>query len=121
MMYDLKKVNEKFQEFLKSGLNENRYNLDEIEITEELLEQQEAIYIPFGFVSYFLVIEDEKPVVYVHAATRMDLDLIAFVDENGYESYDVFEDHKDIREKYESQSRKVKRFEDLKNIMKIDK
>lgn len=121
MMYDLKKVNEKFHEFLKSGLKEERYNLNEIEITEELLEQQEAIYIPFGYVSYFLVIEDEKPVVYVHAATRMDLDLITFIDENGYESYDVFDDNKDISEKYYSQSRKIKRFTDLKDIRKLDK
>ena len=33
--------------------------------------------------SYFLVIEDERPVVYAHAISRMDLDSICFIDENG--------------------------------------
>ena len=41
--------------------------------------------MPFGFLSYFLVIEDEKPVLYVRTATRMGsiVDSIGFVDENG--------------------------------------
>ena len=120
-MYDLKKINEKFQEFMKSNLKEEYYNLNELEITEKLLEQQEAFYIPFGRVSYFLVIEDEKPVVYVHAATRMDLDVISFIDETGYESYDVFDEHEDIRKKYNKHSKKVKRYKELKDIMKIKK
>jgi hypothetical protein len=50
-MYDLTKVEEKFHEYLKSRLKEEIYSIDEIKITEELLEQQEAFYIPFGWVS----------------------------------------------------------------------
>ena len=55
-MHDLKKVEEKFHEYLKTRLNEKTYRIDEIKITEELLEKQEAFYIPFGWISYFLVI-----------------------------------------------------------------
>ena len=89
-MHDLKKLEKKFHEFLKSGLNEKDYDFDEIEITEKLLEEKEAFFIPFGYLTYFLVIEDGKPVVYVNAATRMDTDAICFVDEESYECYDVF-------------------------------
>ena len=70
-MYDLKKVEEKFHEYLKARLDEKVYRIDEIRITEELLEKEEAFYMPFGWISYFLVIEDEKPVVYANACSRM--------------------------------------------------
>ena len=89
-MYDLQKVEEKFHEYLKERLNEEIYRIDEIKITEDLLVQQDAFYIPFGRISYFLVIEDEKPVVYAHASSRMDLDVVAFIDEDGYEDYYVW-------------------------------
>ena len=42
MMHDLKKLDDKFHEFLKSGLNEKDYDFDEIEITEKLLDEKEA-------------------------------------------------------------------------------
>lgn len=114
-MYDLKKVEEKFHEYLKTGLNEKEFRINEIKITEELLKQQKALYIPFGHISYFLVIEDEKPVLYVHIATRWDEDTICFVDENGFECYDVyFGDHKDVSEKYGNHFKKVKKFKDIK-------
>lgn len=45
-MHDLKKVEERFHEYLKSKLNEEIYHIDEIKITEGLLEQQEEFYIP---------------------------------------------------------------------------
>ena len=121
-MYDLKKVEEKFHEYLKSRLNEEIYRIDEIEITEELLEQQKAFYIPFGWISYFLVIEDEKPVVYANACSRMDLDTIAFIDENSYEDYDVWAgDNPEISKKYGSHVRFVKKFnhDDLKFISDV--
>lgn len=38
-MYYLKKVEEKFHEYLKSRLDEEVYRIDEIKITEDLLEQ----------------------------------------------------------------------------------
>jgi hypothetical protein len=123
-MHDLKKVEEKFHEYLKTRLNEKTYRIDEIKITEELLEKQEAFYIPFGWISYFLVIEDGKPEVYANACSRMDLDMIAIIDENGYEDYDVWGgDHPDITRKYRSHAGKVKRFnyDNLKFISDIKK
>ena len=122
-MYDLKKVEEKFHEYLKLCLNEEIYRIDEIKITKELLEKEEAFYIPFGWISYFLVIEDEKPVVYANACSRMDLDMIAFIDENGYEDYDIWGgEHHDIFKRYDIHARTVKRFnyeKDLKFISDV--
>lgn len=122
-MYDLKKVEEKFHEYLKARLNEEIYRIEEIKITEELLEKEEAFYIPFGWISYFLVIEDEKPVVYANACSRMDLDTVAFIDENGYEDYDVWcGDNPDAGKRYGAQVRKVKKFnyeKDLKFISDV--
>lgn len=125
MAYDLKKVEEKFHEYLKEKLNEKVYRIDEIKITEDLLEKQAAFYIPFGWISYFLVIEDEKPVVYANACSRMDLDVVAFIDENGYEDYYVWAgEHPDMDKKYGIQAKKVKRFnyeEDLKFISDVER
>ena len=124
-MYDLKKVEEKFHEYLKERLNEKTYRIEEIKITEKLLKKEEAFYIPFGWISYFLVIEDEKPVVYANACSRMDLDIIAIIDENGYEDYDVWAgEHPEIIKKYRTHSQKVKRFnyeKDLKFISDVKK
>ena len=115
-MQDLKKLEEKFHEFLRSGLNERRYNIDYVKLTEKLFAESEAIYIAFGFLEYFLVIEDEKPVLYVHASTRMGLDMVAFIDEDSIEQYDIFDDNKDMCERNYGNFKKVKRFEDLKFI-----
>ena len=123
-MYDLRKVEEKFHEYLKSRLNEKVYRIDEIKITEDLLKQEEAFYIWFGSLSYFLVIEDEKPVIYANARSRMDLDMIAFIDENGYEDYDVWDgDHPDVIKRYTVHAKKVKKFnyDDLKFISDVEK
>ena len=116
-MHDLKKLEEKFHEFLKDGLNEKEFDINGIEITEGLLEEQEAFHIHFGYLSYFLVIEDEKPILYVHVSTRMDTDLICFVDEDGYKCYDVFlGNNKDIRKRYSCHLKNVKRYSDMKDI-----
>lgn len=121
-MYDLKKVDEKFHEFLREVLNEERFPFDELEITEKLLEQEEAFYIPFGTVSYFLVIEDQKPVVYLRAISRMDLYEIVFIDENGYESYDLWDGgHREVSERYHSHLRNVRRFDEMKFMPGRDK
>ena len=121
-LYDLKKVEEKFHEYLKARLDEKVYRIDEIRITEELLEKEEAFYMPFGWISYFLVIEDEKPVVYANACSRMDLDVVAFIDEDGYEDYDVWAgDHPEMSGRYGAHASKVKRFDydDLKFISDV--
>lgn len=123
-MYDLKKVEEKFHEYLKLRLNEDVYRIDEIKITEDLLKQEEAFYIWFGSLSYFLVFEDEKPVIYANARSRMDLDIIAFIDENGYEDYDVWDgDHPDMIKRYDIRAKKVKKFnyDDLKFISDVER
>ena len=124
MMYDLKKVEKKFHEYLKARLVGGVYRIDEIKITEGLLEKEEAFYIPFGWISYFLVIEDEKPMVYANACSRMDLDVVAFIDENGYEDYDLWvEDNPDIYKKYDIHAKKVKKFnyDDLKFISDVER
>lgn len=124
-MYDLKKVEKKFHEYLKARLNENIYRIDEVKITEDLLEKEVAFYIPFGWISYFLVIEDEKPVVYANASSRMDLDTIAFIDENGFEDYSRWEDGNDeFFRKYRIHAQNVKRFnyeKDLKFISDVER
>ena len=85
-----------------------------------IIEKEEAFYISFGWIYYFLVIEDEKPVLYANACSRMDLDIIAFIDENGSEEYSLWEGkNPEIRSKYNKHTRKVKRFDydkDLKFI-----
>ena len=47
-MHDLKKVEEKFHEYLKARLIKGIYRIDEIKLTEDLLEQQEAFTYPLG-------------------------------------------------------------------------
>ena len=89
------------------------------------MEKEAAFYIPFGWISYFLVIEDEKPVVYANACSRMDLDVVSFIDENGHEDYYVWAgEHPDMDKKYGAQAKKVKRFnyeEDLKFISDVER
>ncbi len=121
-MHDFRKVEEKFHEYLKSRLNDEVYSIGEIKITEDLLVQEKAFYISFGWISYFLVIEDEKPVVYANACSRMDLDMIAFIDENGYEDYDVWGgDNPEMSERYRVHARGVKKFyyDDLQFISDV--
>ena len=109
MGYDLKKLEKKFHEMT----NVDRYHyMDEIRITEELLEQAKCVYIPFGNMTYFLVIEDGKPVLYIHAVSRMDLDSICFMDEDDCECYDIFDgDNQEMYEKYKAGQRKLKPFD----------
>jgi len=121
MKYDLKKIEKKFHEYLRTVLDEKEFRITEIKITEDLLQRQKAFYIPFGFISYFLAIEDEKPVLYANVSSRMDLDLIVIVDENEYEVYDVWEpaDHEDIWKKYMDYLKKFERF-DYENLIFIN-
>ena len=124
-MVDLKKVEEKFYEYLKARLDEKIYRIDEIRITEDLLEKEEAFYIPFGWISYFLVIENGKPAVYANACSRMDLDVIAFIDEDGFEDYYVWAgEHPEMSKKYGIHARNVERFnyeKDLKFISDVER
>lgn len=117
MTYDLTKLEEKFWEFIKADEN---YDKNEIRITEELLTQTETLYIPFGHMKYFLVIEDEKPVIFAHAVSRMDLNSICFIDEDGWQCHDVYYlgENRDIWEKYHSYRRNVKGSHIMKGLPK---
>lgn len=110
-----KKIEDNLYELLHKLFHQVYYERNEIIITEELFNHQEALHVPFGFLSYFLVMEGEKPVLYVRVATRMDIDSIGFVDENGDEGYDVyFGDHRDIVDKYNRHLQNVEKFKGLK-------
>ena len=116
IMHDLTKLEKKFHEFIKK---DEFYKDFEIRITEDLLNQQEALYIPFGWMTYFLVLEDEKPVLYVREISRMDLNTICFVYEDRYERYDIsMGSHKDVRRKYNQHRRNVRRYRKLNGIPK---
>ena len=124
MMNDLKRLEEKFHEYLRARLDENHFRIDEIRLNEDLFKQQDAFYIPFGHVTYFLVSEDGRPVVYARASSRMDLDTVAFIDENGYEDYDVWMgENPEISKRYRNGARNVRRFnyDDLKFISDVER
>ena len=119
MMNDLKKIEKKFHEFLKIGLDEEFFDFNQIKIDEESLNEGKRFFVPFGFAEYFLVIEDEKPIVYFNIATRMDTDTICFVGEDSYDCYDVFMgEHIEIIEKYFKHRKKLKFNRELKDIRK---
>lgn len=89
-MYDLKKVEENFHDMMRSVFSEKVMARVEFpELTEKLLKNQSAIDFPgtFGSFFYFLAIEDEKPILYVNAVSRMDLDFerLCIVDEQSFE------------------------------------
>ena len=46
MMQDLKKINKKFHEFLKVGLNEETFDFDQIKIDEESLKEGKRFIVP---------------------------------------------------------------------------
>ena len=121
-MNELKKVEENFHEFLKAALREKPSRIDAIGLTEELFKRQEAFLIPFGYVSYFLGIEDEKPIAYVNMTTRMGIDFICFVDESGYDVHDVIDGcNPEASRRYAEHSKNVERFRDVKDLRKFEK
>ena len=66
------------------------------------------IEIPFGFIAYFLALEDEKPVLFVEIATRMDSDDIIIIDDNGYVSYDIYDAYpEEIKDRYFGHLKKI--------------
>ena len=91
-------------------------------IDEESLNEGKRFFVPFGFAEYFLVIEDEKPIVCFNIATRMDTDTICFVGEDSYDCYDVFMgEHGEIRRKYCKHRKKLEFDRELKDIRKNKK
>ena len=112
-MHDLTKIRKNFDELVLSRLSEEvlkRNCIDENDklITEELLNRREIIEVPFGSIIYFLVLEDEKPALYVELASRMGSDDLYIIKEDSYEWYDIYNGYPPgIKDKY---------FAHLKNI-----
>ena len=96
-MHDLKKLEENFHNFL----NMDNCDEDELRITEELFETGRRAYIPFGWMTHFLTIEDGKPVIYAHAVSRMDTDSICIITEDGHKCYDIYDGaNADMKKRY---------------------
>jgi len=105
-MHDLTNIRKSFDELVLSRLSDEvlkRNCIDENEelITEELLNIMEIIEVPFGSIIYFLVLEDENPVLYLEKASRMGSDDLYIIDNDGYKCYDIYDGYPpEIREKY---------------------
>ena len=105
-MHDLTKIRKSFDELVLSRLSAEvlkRNCIDENEelITEELLNRREIIEVPFGAIIYFLVLEDENPVLYLEKASRMGSDDLYIIDNKGYEYYDIYDGYPpEIKERY---------------------
>ena len=103
---DLTNIRKTFDELVVSRLSDkvferNGINNDEELITEELLNKRKIIEVPFGSIIYFLVLEDEKPILYLEKASRMGSDDLYIIDENGYECYDIYDGYPpEIKDKY---------------------
>jgi len=114
-MHDLTNIRKSFDELVLSRLSDKalkRNCIDENEelISEELLNKKEMIEVPFGFIMYFLAIEDEKPVLYVEMASRMGSDDLYVIDNDSCKSYDIYEGYpNEIKDKY------LKHLESIKN------
>ena len=105
-MHDLTKIRKSFDELVLSRLSaevlkRNCINENEELITEELLNRREIIEVPFGAIIYFLVLEDENPVLYLEKASRMGSDDLYIIDNKGYEYYDIYDGYPpEIKERY---------------------
>ena len=105
-MHDLTKIRKNFDELVLSRLSEEvlkRNCIDENDelITEELLNRREIIEAPFGSIIYFLVLEDENPVLYLEKASRMGSDDLYIINEEGCEYYDIYDGFPpEIKERY---------------------
>ncbi len=113
-MYNLTNIRKTFDELVLSRLSDealklNRISEDEELITEELLNKREIIEVPFGSIIYFLVLEDEKPVLYLEKASRMGSDDLYVIDEEGYAYYDIYDGYPpEIKDKYFNHMENIK-------------
>lgn len=90
IMYDLKKIEEKFHEFLGSDC-EGFYKLEDLKITENLFSKGETIFVPFGIMRYRLKVENGEAVLQVRVMTRMDVDEVCFIYEDEIRHCDLFD------------------------------
>lgn len=50
--------------------------------------------------------------LYANACSRMDLDIVAFIDENGFEKHSLWDrENPEISKRYDKHAGKVKRFD----------
>ena len=71
MMYDLRKLEEKFHEFLTDGLKEEDYDRNRLpKLSEKLFTELGELRWIYLF-RYYLTLEDDKPVLYVWATSSV--------------------------------------------------
>lgn len=88
MKYDLSKIEERFREKFASPICELNSE-SELEITEKLFFKPKHLHVPFGFIRYNLILLDERPVLHVRLRTRMDMDGVYLIADEGIRSYDM--------------------------------
>ena len=117
-MHDLTNIRKSFDELVLSRLDDEvlkRNCIDENEelITEELLNRREIIEVPFGSIIYFLVLEDENPVLYLEKASRMGSDDLYIIKDDSYECYDIYDGYPpEIKDKYFGHLKNIKETKD---------
>lgn len=116
---DLKRIEERFHNFIRV----DKYDEEDVKITEELFVTGNKLYIPFGWMNYFLAVDDGKPVLYIRMISRMDMNSMCFIDAEGVKCYDLFlnDDHKDIRRKFREKRRNVRMPRQMRGIPKSDR
>ena len=88
MKYDLSKIEERFREKFASAICELN-DESELEITEKLFFEPKRLHVPFGSIRYQLILLDEMPVLHVHLRTRMDMDGVYLISDDGIRLYDL--------------------------------
>ena len=107
-MPDLKRIDEKFNEEIISIFDEEVLDRDKVPpITDELFNRMARIEVPFGDLTYFLNLEDGKPVLYVQAWSAM-ADEIRYwiIDEDSCRLVNA-DDFLEINEKWFSLAKKI--------------
>ena len=90
-MYDLTRINEEFQKFLKSSFKDS-FNPDDMEITEELFKKGNSVFIPFGTMRYRLIVMNGNPVLHIRLRSRMDLDGVVYIDNESIRFRDLWDE-----------------------------
>ena len=125
---DLRNIRKTFDELVLSRLSDkilkvNNIHKDKELITEESMYNKQIIEVPFGSIIYSLGIEDEKPVIFAHVISRMDMKRVFIIDEYGWKGCDVNGPGKneDLLEKYRSHLSNVEKSGPVIGFRKIEK
>ena len=108
IVYDLKRIDEKFNEEIISIFDEKVFDMENLPpITDELFNRMARIEVPFGDLTYFLNLEDGKPVLYVQSWSAM-ADEIRYwiIDEDSCRLVNA-DDFLEINEKWFSLAKKI--------------